>query len=446
MNSISARVKQTIVCIFFCAFLAACGGDVEPPVKQVKPPEVVDVTPIEPQVQKNIEPEIVTRQIALLLPLSGSEQAIGTALFDAATLAFFDAYNPDMELVPYDTKGTAIGTDAAITAAIDGGADVILGPLLSENVRRAGPVAAQADIPLIGFTSDSAAATPDYLIMGFLPEAEVKRIIDFAAGQGKSTYSALIPDSAYGDTISRAFGDSVGDAGGTVEMIESYPRSAEAVFEPVRRLADYAARTKARRDEVRFLKSLNDDMTDEIAAKLEEREVLEDLNVDAILVPEGGELLRTLAPLLPYYEVDPAKVKFLGTGLWFDSGLKDEPPLHGAWFAAPDPDSATAFLDRFEETYSRPAPRIATLAYDAVALIAAILREKQPADQILLGDFQGIDGFYGIDGLFRFLPSGRAERALSVLEITENGFNILDPAPKSFPSFGFPVKQTALEE
>ena len=35
------------------------------------------------------------------------------------------------------------------------------------------------------------------------------------------------------------------------------------------------------------------------------------MSYDAILLPEGGTSLLSLAPLLPYFDVDPTKVQFL---------------------------------------------------------------------------------------------------------------------------------------
>ena len=42
------------------------------------------------------------------------------------------------------------------------------------------------------------------------------------------------------------------------------------------------------------------------------------------------------------------------------------------------------------------------------------------------------NGFAGIDGIFRFLPEGPAQRVLTVFEVKRNGFRILEPAPNSF--------------
>ncbi|GHF15621.1 penicillin-binding protein activator [Kordiimonas sediminis] len=374
---------------------------------------------------------------------------MGKDLFAAASMALFDAYDPRIELLSFDTGGTVSGAEIAADAALNAEVDVIIGPLLAENVTRVAAITRGSDVPILGLSSDSEAAEPGVYVMGFLPEAEVKRIIDYAASMQAVKFSAMIPDSRYGMRVREAFGDAVFDVGGRIHSLETYPNDPEAVVEPIKRLADYDERRKNHIDEIRFLRSLGDDMTNEIANRLATREVSESPDIDAILLPEGGGLLRTLAPLLPFYEVDLDEVKLLGTGLWYDESLTNEPPLRGAWFAAPANPGVTDFLERFERDIGRAPSRVATLAYDAVSLIAILTREADltgPDRPITNAKLMNPNGFQGIDGLFRLLPDGTNERTLSVLEITKDGFKVLDPAPAAFPLFGYEVTETATVE
>lgn len=445
--------------------LASCGGSAPTPETRLSAPAptpaVLDqqpqTEPVEtlPEQSARETADLPDVTVALLLPLSGPDENIGRALLRAATMALFDAYDPSLKLLPMDTESDPAIAEARALQAIEADASIVLGPLLSANVQAVSTLLADAGIPVLGFTNDSAAAGPGRFIMGFLPEAEVKRVVDYAVGTGLSNFGALLPMGRYGNRIRTAFGDTVAlsfDA--KIEAIESYPPDPDALFEPVKRLARYDERRDDVRREVRFLRALRDDLTDEIADDLEDAEVMEGVEFDAVLVPEGGALMRTLAPLLPFYEIDPNRVKLLGTGLWNDEGLLGEPPLQGAWFAAPDPAGPNAFLDRYESLYEEVAPRIATIAYDAMSLVALLARtndESPSSDTDNIGDaptvnrfsaerFLRPEGFEGVDGLFRFLPDGTSERALAVLEINRRGFQVIDPAPTAFPSFGYALK------
>lgn len=479
-----APLGPVSACVLLPLLLAACGGGGGVPFENtVQLPETEQLQPVEQPPEPgpvDQEPETPLTAdekpivIALMLPLSGPEGGTGQALLRAATMALFDSYDPRLRLLPLDTEADPLVAQERARQAVEAGASVVLGPLLAENVRTVGQVLAPTGIPVIGFSNDSTVAAPGRFIMGFLPEAEVKRVVDHAVGQGLSNFGALVPVGRYGDRIRTSFGDAIADTKAAISAIESYPPDAAALFEPVKRLARYDERRDDVRREARFLRSLSDDVTDEIATSVEDAEVMEGVSFDAVLVPEGGALMRTLAPLLPFYEIDPNRVKLLGTGLWNDEGLLGEPPLQGGWFAAPDPATPAEFMARFEQTYGTAPPRLATLAYDAMALVTAMARQPveegqaesvEPADtdnlfrtsarpadeplteQKLMGNprfaisrFMKPEGFVGLDGLFRFLEDGTIERSLAVLEVNRDGFKVIDPAPASFPAFGYALK------
>lgn len=459
-----SEAKHASIGLFALLVMTGCGGSApNPRTVTVAPASQAEQT--EPstsqealtslQQQDSAERQGETETIiALMLPLTGADEAVGQALLRAATMALFDAYDPSLKIIPLDTEGDPGIAEMRAVDAINAGASIVLGPLLSANVQAVAVPLSEAGIPLLGFTNDSSAAGPGRFILGFLPEAEVKRVVDYAVSKDLTNFGALLPMGRYGARIRTAFGDTIALSGAQVAAIESYPPDPDALFEPVKRLARYDERRDDVRREVRFLRALRDDLTDEIANKLEDAEVMEGVEFDAVLVPEGGALMRTLAPLLPFYEIDPNRVKLLGTGLWNDEGLLGEPPLQGAWFAAPDPEAPQAFLGRYQDTYGEPAPRIATLAYDAVSLVALLARpqdteaqnqETAGADLETHSNFSAErflrpEGFSGVDGLFRFLPDGTTERALAVLELNRRGFQVIDPAPTAFPSFGFALK------
>ena len=59
-------------------------------------------------------------------------------------------------------------------------------------------------------------------------------------------------------------------------------------------------------------------------------------------------------PYLPYFDIDPDKVRYVGTGLWNRDGIGREPAMVGGWFAGLAPEGRAAFVDRFAKAYGRP--------------------------------------------------------------------------------------------
>ncbi len=124
-------------------------------------------------------------------------------------------------------------------------------------------------------------------------------------------------------------------------------------------------------------------------------------------------------------------MQLIGTGLWDDQRIFSEAQLQGGWFAAPDAAGFRAFSARYRARYGQDPVRTATLAYDAVSLIAALVKTQGPnrfAEEVLTN----ASGFAGIDGVFRFRPDGTSQRGLAVVRVTSSGGQVIGPAPKSF--------------
>ena len=397
---------------------------------------VVPVEPLAPAVEAPamaLPPGPVS--VALLLPLSGPSAELGAALFDAAQMALFDVGNEDFVLLPRDTQGTPEGAARAAGTALADGARLVLGPLFSGSVAGVAPLVRAAGVNVVAFSSDRSVARPGVYLMGFLPDQQVERIVAFATRRGLTWFTALAPSSAYGQAVVQALSRATRDKGALLVDPVFYPADAEAaadVDDIVRFMANYDARRATLLTERQRLAARDDEESRAALARLEGIDTMGPLGFDAVLLPEGGPRLLSIAPLFPYYDIDAARVRLLGTNQWESAAVESEPALHGGWFAAPPPGARADFEARFEANFGRPPPRLATLAYDAVALAGALAR--------LPGGFSAqtltaVGGFRGVDGIFRFTPDGANQRGFAVLEVTPDGVMTVGEAPASFAGF-----------
>ena len=350
------------------------------------------------------------KRMALLLPFSAKSARLreeADSMMKAAELAVFNRDGADVLLMALDTKGTASGARSATRSAIQSGADVILGPILAGSVKASASEARRSNTPLIAFSTDQTVAGNGTYLLSFPPEAEVKRIVDYAASTGATRYAYIGPQSEYGRRVKGEFDNTVRVNRGEITASEIYDGNDISVMqEPAKRLAEYHRQG-------------------EIAAKANGGTT--PMSYEAILLPEGGTALRSLAPLFPYYDVDPAKVQFLGTSLWKNDETVREPALSGGIFAAADQEAKRPFLDNYDRTYGDDASRLASLAYDAVA-VGAYVADGDPRGR--MNRAEDPNGFYGVDGLVRFNPDGTPDRGLAVYQIKNGRFVIIDPAPK----------------
>jgi ABC-type branched-subunit amino acid transport system substrate-binding protein len=154
-------------------------------------------------------------------------------------------------------------------------------------------------------------------------------------------------------------------------------------------------------------------------------------SADAVFIPEGPEVVPSVVQALTTAGLDLRQVQLLGTGLWEDARIFNDPRLQGGLYAAPDSNGFRNFSARYRTRYGQDPVRTATLAYDAVALLAALVKTQGPqrfSEQVLTS----ASGFAGIDGLFRFRNDGTNERGLAVLRVGPTGGQIVSPPPRAF--------------
>ena len=279
--------------------------------------------------------------------------------------------------------------------AIAEGAEIIIGPLFAQSVRAVGAVARQRGIPVIAFSTDASVASNGVYLLSFLPESDVRRIIDYAAVNGKRSFAALMPDNAYGAVVEAAFQQDVARRGGRVVALEKYPLDPGKLAEPIHRVAQAANRA------------------------------------DSIFIPDGADAVPQVVSRLAADHVNLRRVLLLGTGLWDDPRIFSTPLLRGGVYAAPETTGFRNFSVRYRARFGRDPVRTATLSYDAVALVAALVKTQGPlrfSEQVLTN----ASGFAGIDGIFRFRPNGTNERGLAVLRVEPSGPQVVSPAPRAF--------------
>ncbi|MGH6725025.1 MAG: penicillin-binding protein activator [Pseudolabrys sp.] len=337
-------------------------------------------------------------RVGLILPLTaqGNAGVAAQSMKNAAEMALAEFKNPNIQLLVKDDGGTPQGAQAGATQAIGEGAEIIIGPLFAEAVRAVGPVARQRGIPVIAFSTDVSVAAHGVYLLSFLPETDVKRIVDYAISRGKRSFAALMPDSAYGGVVEAAFQQEVSRRGGRILALEKYPLDPGKLAEPARRVAQAAGR------------------------------------VDSIFIPDGPDAVPQVVRALAAGGVNLKRVQLLGTGIWADDQrIYSDAALDGGLYPAPEPGGYRSFAGRYRARFGQEPVRTATLAYDAVALVAALVKTQGAqrfSEQVLTNS----SGFAGIDGVFRFRPDGSNERGLAVLRVTPSGGQVVSPAPKSF--------------
>jgi branched-chain amino acid transport system substrate-binding protein len=384
-------MRQSLYALATAAFLLGACGEQPQTSTPAAPP-----TTVKASVGSPVTPSGKTR-IALLLPLSGSAAPIGQAMQQAAEMALFDTGAKELALAAYDSGDSAETAMEAYRKARSDGVAMVLGPLFGTSAKALAPLVAQGGANVVSFSNDETAAQRGVWIMGIAAPPQVRRVVDYSVESGIRRFAAFAPQTSYGEQMVRALESQATIRGATVAGVELYdPNSADLV-------------TSAKR----------------LAGALKGDGKL------AILVPVAPPRLSTALAALGAAGLDNKSVQFIGTGVWDVPNVGSDAMARGAWYAAPDPARRADFERRFLATYGRPPNRLATLAYDGVALAGNLARLK-PGGDFSAEAITNPNGWSGVDGIFRFLPDGRSERALAVIEVQANRGTVVSPAPTTF--------------
>lgn len=340
-------------------------------------------------------------KVALLLPLSGDANlaAVGTSMANSAELAMaFVQSNPNLgdniTVAIKDTGPTAAGAAAAATQAVNEGASLILGPLRADQVTAAGQVAKSAGISVIGFSNNSGVASPGVYLLNVLPESEVKRSMSYARKLGKRAIAGIFPTTDFGRIQEGAFRQAMSELGMNAVAIYNFKSEAEAR-----------------------------------AVITEVIPLLQAGRIDTLFIPDRATA-PSLANLLQEGGITPGSVQLVGSGDWNnDPAIYNTTSLAGAIFPAPDAAGLNALTTEYQAKFGTAPHAFGTLAYTATILAnARTLANSTPRyDRSLL---TAPAGFNGRDGVFRFLPDGRSEFALSIRQVTIGGSSVAEEAPK----------------
>jgi ABC-type branched-subunit amino acid transport system substrate-binding protein len=323
---------------------------------------------------------ISKHRIALLVPLSGPHSEVGNAFLKAAQIALFDTKSIYLEILPKDTKGTPEGAAQAASSAIKEGAEVIIGPLLSPEVKAVEPIAQAHKIYVLSFSNNIQVANQTCFIMGLIPSQQVNDLAFFAKSQGQEKHLMVASQRPYGIAVSQSYKSALKDQ--TTDLITYAPQAPLSPEILIGRLQKFQPQV--------------------------------------LWLPEAGaETTRLLSYITAQKEAFPA-LKIFGSDLWDEPSTLEDVSYTGTFLPGAEPRLRKTFYEKYKRLHKTTPPRLALLAYDAIALCAA-LTQAHPQSPFTLENLIQRQGFRGLNGIFRFLPNGVIERHLAILVIDADG-------------------------
>lgn len=363
-------------------------------------------------------PELTPRapRVALLLPLSGRQQAVGAAVRDGFLAAHF-ALAPERRLDVLVLDEASLGTAEAYRLAREGGAEMIVGPLLKESVQALATMASAAPVLALNFLPDGQPAAPTFWQFGLAPEDEARAVARLSIARDQRRALSLVPDSEWGRRLASAFAAEYTTLGGELVAVETYLPGDPDLSPILRRLLGTTSQPAPA-----------------AAANTGETPGLQPgrrQDVDLLFLAATAATARQIAPQLRFFGAGDLPT-YSTSSIW-EEGNHDSTELNGImfpdspWVISPDSQALAArnALLRHWGRQSLNASRFYALGLDAYNLLP-VIGAQQPAGPFISGEVSGVTGQLNADA------TGRIHRRLAWAQVR-------DGQPVPFPTADGPL-------
>ncbi len=297
---------------------------------------------------------------------------------------------------------------------------IFLGPIQSKYTKTLNDYCNNKVI-FFSFSSKSSLARDCIYLLNFFPKNELTQLLKNLNEDAK--VALLYPENEYGYLINSFIDDIIFESSSVLVNRSSYKDDLSNVRDAIKELGKYELRKYELNRQKQILSSEKDEKSKKRLKKLERFKTTSDYDFTHILIADYGLNLLQVAPLLPYYDIDPNIVQFMGTGVIDDKTFFYEPSLQGAIFPGIPETKRINLINDYMKIYEEELLRISTLPYDLMGLINFIFNnEFKFADLINLLNNKN-KKFDGIDGNFYF-KDNVIERDLDILKIN-NGYTFV---------------------
>jgi hypothetical protein len=369
-------------------------------------------------------------KVGLFLPLSGSNAKIGKSIINAIQLSLSKTQNSNIKVYVKDTEDINKNIISSYYELIEKDVDIILGPLFSKNIKKIKPFSEDENVIMITFSNNISLKNKNTFISGLTPENEIVEIIEYALSKGKKKFGVILPDNDYGLRSKNLIESLLLNKQGQVSKLVLYNPESPDFFQAAKLIADYDNRKLKLEKKLQELKNLNTIDAKKKYNILKNKDTLGDLEFDGLYIgSENVKHLSMLASILPYYDVDPREVVYIGNSLWSHNIALKEPALEKGIFPDFSKINYKKYDKEYFEAFGQKPHKISSIAYDLIGLLSSLQINNK---DITISNIANNTGFIGINGLFRFKKDGGIERSISIYQIKDQKIEEIKKASLNF--------------
>ena len=318
-------------------------------------------------VQKSFSKEKI--KIGLIIPLSGEYKEIGQSIVNATRLAINKIDNPQIEILPRDTKSNPETTLKVSKELYNVGARVIIGPVFNKNLIYLDEL---KEIIFLSLTNKVINNPKNVISAGINAISQINTIIKFQKQYNIERSIFLIPNSDFKNEIEEAISKT------KIKLKDKfiYDTDPTLLTAQIEKLTRYSQRKQNLKDEIKRLKKSNEINKENKIAELEKKDTLGGINFDSVIIADFDESLKSVATSLLYTDISSKRIHYISLNQWFDNSLLKENSLQPIYFPSINKENYDEFIKEYFSIYQKYPNQISFLSYDLVGLIYFLIYQN----------------------------------------------------------------------
>ena len=388
------------------------------------------------------EDTVAKIKIGVVLPLTGKLALTGQRVLQGIQLAVNQLpfqYREKLGLEVRDSGSLSVKRALAELAGLPNVVGII-GPLLSDEVKIAGEVARQYQIPIFSPTASTQGLVDKnpYIFRNALTrEIQAKFLAEYSINTlHLRRFAVLHPFEPFGLELKDTFIREVEALGGEVVTVSGYERSqndfknqilqlggveddelvkvAREIFLNDGKVEDFSDTSLLSRPIV--------DMGHWSENDVEKLKVSLELSYDAIFIPGVYDKVGLIIPQLAFYNI--SNVVLLGTNGWNSPELVKMGGKHlktvyfvDGYYPGSHQSEVRQFVEKFKTNFGEEPVYLSAQAFDAANIFIKIIRAGADSRIKMRENLKTVKNFPGVTGKTTLLPSGDSEKNIFALTI-----------------------------
>ena len=309
-------------------------------------------------------------KIGLLVPLSGKQSDIGKSIMQSVRLAINKIDNPNIKILPKDTKNDPVKTLAAAKELELEGVKIVIGPIFNNNLIYLDEL---KEMIFLSLTNKNINNPKNVISAGINASSQIKTIMKFKEMNNINKTIFLIPNSNFQEEVE----DAISQSKIKLKHIHIYETNPMELTKQIEKITMYQIRKQNLIDEIKRLEDSNEKNKEWKINNLKKRDTLGGINFDSVIVSDFEEGLKSVFTSLLYTDVSPQRIYYITLNQWFDESFLKEESLQPLYFPSINKENYNEFIDNYKRIYNEYPNQLSFLSYDLMGLVYYLVYQNE---------------------------------------------------------------------